>query len=124
MGLAALEVLPIAALALIAATAVVALRCLDPEEAYGAIRWNILMLIFGMLAVGIAMDKTGAARLIVERSEEHTSELQSLMRTSYAVICIKKQNNTKLTLLLLHTQHFDYITPHCTMNNNKQTHEQ
>src|SRR3546814_14000520 len=66
MGLAALEVLPIAALALIAATAVVALRCLDPEEAYGAIRWNILMLIFGMLAVGIAMDKTGAARLIVE----------------------------------------------------------
>src|SRR3546814_8365460 len=26
------------------------------------------------------------------RSEEHTSELQSLMRTSYAVFCLKKQN--------------------------------
>src|SRR3546814_1458293 len=26
------------------------------------------------------------------RSEEHTSELQSLMRTSYAVLCLKKQN--------------------------------
>src|SRR3546814_9309409 len=27
------------------------------------------------------------------RSEEHTSELQSLMRISYAVFCLKKQNN-------------------------------
>src|SRR3546814_5367038 len=31
------------------------------------------------------------------RSEEHTSELQSLMRISYAVICLKKQNRTKPT---------------------------
>src|SRR3546814_1051380 len=30
----------------------------------------------------------------VGRSEEHTSELQSLMRTSYAVFCLKKKNNT------------------------------
>src|SRR3546814_2021690 len=28
------------------------------------------------------------------RSEEHTSELQSLMRISYAVFCLKKNNNT------------------------------
>src|SRR3546814_3152304 len=28
------------------------------------------------------------------RSEEHTSELQSLMRTSYAVFCLKKKKNT------------------------------
>src|SRR3546814_6995139 len=28
------------------------------------------------------------------RSEEHTSELQSLMRTSYAVFCLKKKNHT------------------------------
>src|SRR3546814_10251653 len=30
------------------------------------------------------------------RSEEHTSELQSLMRISYAVFCLKKKNNTTL----------------------------
>src|SRR3546814_1665453 len=30
--------------------------------------------------------------LIVPRSEEHTSELQSLMRISYAVFCLKKKN--------------------------------
>src|SRR3546814_6254330 len=31
------------------------------------------------------------------RSEEHTSELQSLMRISYAVFCLKKKNDTKTT---------------------------
>src|SRR3546814_1411298 len=31
------------------------------------------------------------------RSEEHTSELQSLMRISYAVFCLKKKNNRKST---------------------------
>src|SRR3546814_668182 len=30
------------------------------------------------------------------RSEEHTSELQSLMRISYAVFCLKKKNNQKM----------------------------
>src|SRR3546814_6009134 len=31
-----------------------------------------------------------------ERSEEHTSELQSLMRISYAVFCLKKKNKTSV----------------------------
>src|SRR3546814_9564602 len=35
----------------------------------------------------------GAARLL--RSEEHTSELQSLMRISYAVFCLKKKKQIK-----------------------------
>src|SRR3546814_5243402 len=34
-------------------------------------------------------------RAIADRSEEHTSELQSLMRISYAVFCLKKQKTTK-----------------------------
>ncbi len=66
MVLAGLEVMPIAGLALMAATAVIALGCLDSHEAYASVRWNILMLIFGMLALGIAMEKTGAASLVVE----------------------------------------------------------
>src|SRR3546814_5952096 len=37
------------------------------------------------------------------RSEEHTSELQSLMRTSYAVFCLKKKNNQKQMKLTTHT---------------------
>src|SRR3546814_6176455 len=35
--------------------------------------------------------------LVMIRSEEHTSELQSLMRNSYAVFCLKKKNNTTQT---------------------------
>src|SRR3546814_1753568 len=35
-------------------------------------------------------------REIVVRSEEHTSELQSLMRISYAVFCLKKNNTTTI----------------------------
>src|SRR3546814_4467537 len=34
------------------------------------------------------------------RSEEHTSELQSLMRISYAVFCLKKKNNQSLLKLI------------------------
>src|SRR3546814_1971213 len=36
---------------------------------------------------------SGANRGLFLRSEEHTSELQSLMRTSYAVFCLKKKHN-------------------------------
>src|SRR3546814_4833367 len=34
---------------------------------------------------------------IFNRSEEHTSELQSLMRNSYAVFCLKKTQHTQIT---------------------------
>src|SRR3546814_5523443 len=41
-----------------------------------------------------------------DRSEEHTSELQSLMRISYAVFCLKKKNNnTEHTRQLLYRTH-------------------
>src|SRR3546814_10057158 len=49
------------------------------------------------------------------RSEEHTSELQSLMRISYAVFCLKKkkQHNTNITV---------YITPHIHISQDTNNH--
>src|SRR3546814_2457995 len=46
---------------------------------------------------GIDVDFTArpSSQLTVNRSEEHTSELQSLMRISYAVFCLKKKNHVK-----------------------------
>src|SRR3546814_6519889 len=50
------------------------------------------------VTVGFVFDDTGedpvldGAHILVWRSEEHTSELQSLMRIPYAVFCLKKQN--------------------------------
>ena len=66
IALSTIAALPIAATALIAAVAVVALGCLDGEEAYRAVHWPILMLIFGMLALGGALETTGAAQLLVD----------------------------------------------------------
>src|SRR3546814_83306 len=45
-------------------------------------------------ASGTEMIKASALDRKFSRSEEHTSELQSLMRISYAVFCLKKKNNT------------------------------
>src|SRR3546814_3161182 len=39
----------------------------------------------------------------IDKSEEHTSELQSLMRISYAVFCLKKINNTQQYNEYIHT---------------------
>src|SRR3546814_6803175 len=44
---------------------------------------------------------------VIVRSEEHTSELQSLMRNSYAVFCLKKKINTLLTLKQQTMHHTD-----------------
>src|SRR3546814_8883225 len=46
-------------------------------------------------ALGVGVIVHPDARAILERSEEHTSELQSLMRISYAVFCLKKKHNHK-----------------------------
>src|SRR3546814_6063374 len=45
------------------------------------------------------------------RSEEHTSELQSLMRISYAVFCLKKKKNSNLaktTTKMKYTTNYDH----------------
>src|SRR3546814_6534322 len=47
------------------------------------------------------------------RSEEHTSELQSLMRISYAVFCLKKKT-TKILRDIKITHHRYYEDKHCT----------
>src|SRR3546814_7989064 len=39
----------------------------------------------------------------LRRSEEHTSELQSLMRISYAVFCLKKKNRKTILVTMLHS---------------------
>src|SRR3546814_8446373 len=54
----------------------------------------------------------------LRRSEEHTSELQSLMRISYAVFCLNKKNNTPYRTIKI--QKPQYTTKHQT--NNTQIH--
>src|SRR3546814_6219528 len=62
-----------------------------------------------------AIDLRPRGREIV-RSEEHTSELQSLMRISYAVFCLKKK--TQLYNILKHTVTNSSIQIRCIHTNN------
>ncbi len=64
VALAAFNVLPIAALAVMAAVLVVVAGCLEVEEAYESVDWKILFLIFGMLALGLALEKTQGASFV------------------------------------------------------------
>jgi di/tricarboxylate transporter len=70
MLLAALGIMPIEGLAIIGAVTVLATRCLDVEDAYKAVDWKILSLIFGMLAISVAMDKVGLVKLLVDNVME------------------------------------------------------
>jgi len=64
MILAAFNVMPIEGLAMIGAAVVVTTGCIRSNEAYKAIEWPILILIFGMLAISIAMQQSGLAALL------------------------------------------------------------
>ncbi|MCF7688594.1 MAG: SLC13 family permease [Cephaloticoccus sp.] len=61
---AALEWVPIEIGALTGCVIVCLARVLKTTEAYAAVDWNILFLIYGMLAMGMAMEHTGAAAWI------------------------------------------------------------
>src|SRR3546814_4726185 len=47
----------------------------------------------------------GLRAVLKKRSEEHTSELQSLMRISYAVFCLKKKNKNTHSQTNIHIYH-------------------
>src|SRR3546814_10376450 len=64
-----------------------------------------LDLILDSHSLDFTYDKINAKSLrTVLRSEEHKSELQSLMRNSYAVFCLKKKNKQK------HIQHINNVS--------------
>src|SRR3546814_4625292 len=47
--------------------------------------------LWGIIGLLLAVPLLVCVKLVLARSEEHTSELQSLMRISYAVFCLKKK---------------------------------
>src|SRR3546814_6452839 len=82
-----------------------------PTRRLGRTDMSITRVGFGAWAIGGP-----------DRSEEHTSELQSLMRISYAVFCLKKKNNTKqsycnISLFINTHTNQQHITNRSTRNN-------
>ena len=66
VALAAFGVAPVLLLAVVAVACVLMVRCIDAEEAFTFIDGRLLALIFAMLAIGAALDASGAVRLIVD----------------------------------------------------------
>src|SRR3546814_10337560 len=54
---------------------------------------NCIILYAELMSLLIAAELAGRSIRLMVRSEEHTSELQSLMRISYAVFCLKKKKH-------------------------------
>src|SRR3546814_1673612 len=68
------------------------LRDWASQSCLGQLRMPACKVTLGLTEMNPAQAATaGAASLVIGRSEEHTSELQSLMRISYAVFCLKKK---------------------------------
>src|SRR3546814_2420548 len=61
----------------------------------------------GLVRQGAAQGVVSASFDIAARSEEHTSELQSLMRISYAVFCLKKNTQHIHTYHIIHLSTYD-----------------
>jgi len=64
VGFAAAGVAPIVVTALVGAVLMVLVGCLTLDDAYQSIEWKVIFLLAGILPLGIALEKTGAAKLI------------------------------------------------------------
>src|SRR3546814_2088843 len=72
----------------------IVVRIADPatkEKVEQTVTSDALWLQFHQVLTKAGYSTTNLADVTTARSEEHTSELQSLMRISYAVFCLKKQ---------------------------------
>src|SRR3546814_3462343 len=78
-------------------------RAADRQQQHLRQRMRHTPRIARVLDLRKMLQKRSQPRLLRERSEEHTSELQSLMRISYAVFCLKKKTKPK-------QKHYTYKT--------------
>ena len=62
VGIAALDLLPILISAWVGVLLMLLTGCLKPGELYGAVRWDIIFLLAGLIPLGIAMEKSGATQ--------------------------------------------------------------
>ena len=67
---ASLGIIPISTAAIGGVALLLLSKCVKPAEVYRSIEWNILILIYGMLALGVTMKMSGASALIASTVEE------------------------------------------------------
>lgn len=101
----AVNLLPIMVSSLAGALLMVLTGCLKPGELYGAVRWNIIFLLAGLIPLGIAMHNSGATQWIAGHLIQLSGALPGYGLLTFffvitAVLTEILSNNTAVILLL------------------------
>ncbi len=103
--LAALNITPILVSALTGVMLMVITGCLKPGEVYGAVRWDIIFLLAGLIPLGIAMEKSGTTRWIADHLLTWSSDLPNywillLFYVATTVLTEILSNNASVVLMI------------------------
>jgi di/tricarboxylate transporter len=75
VGLAAMGLMPIVVTSILGCIAMVVTRCITLDDAYEAIDWRVIFLLAGVLPLGMALERSGAAALVAGHSIAMVGEL-------------------------------------------------
>ena len=95
-------IVPIEASVFMGVAVLFATNCIRPKEAYASIDWSILILIFGMLALGLAMQTSGATLLIADLLQglsENPLLLLAALYLATTVLTETLSNNATIVLM-------------------------
>lgn len=103
--LAALNITPILVSALAGGVLMVLTGCLKPGEVYGAVRWDIIFLLAGLIPLGIAMEKSGTTRWIADHLLAWSGDLPGywillLFYVATTVLTEILSNNASVVLMI------------------------
>jgi len=79
VGVAAMEVVPILVSALAGVVAMVATGCVRPNEVYEAVDWSVIVLLAGLIPLGMAMERSGAAAYLAYGVTELSAGLPAFL---------------------------------------------
>jgi len=91
---------PIYFVAIAACVIAMWLRCIRPQEAYKSIDWTILLTLYGMLALGTAMETTGAAKWIADTATGTAQDLVPPAWLPFVVLSLFYLTGSVLTEVL------------------------
>jgi len=102
--LASLNIFPIGMAAILGVIVLILLRVLEVEEAYRSIDWKVIFMLAGILSMGVALEKTGAAELLAIFITDHLGQygptvvMSSIFGITFLVTNIMSNNATAALL--------------------------
>ncbi len=105
VGIAALEIYPILITSIAGAVAMVVTGILDPREVYDAVDWSVIFLLAGLIPLGVAMERTGAAAFLAGNAVMgvtglHIAVILGLFYLFTALMTELLSNNASVVLMI------------------------